>query len=340
MSVVLPRPQTPDVLGIDIGGANLKAAHSRGGARLRPFALWKDPAGLPDALRTLLRDWPSFDRLAVTMTGELCDCFESKRQGVHAILDAVETAAGPVPVRVYRNDGRLVDLAAARATPLPAAAANWLSLATYAGRHAPAGPALLLDVGSTTTDLVPLCDGRPIPEGRTDPERLRFGELVYTGVRRTPVCALLDGGGAAELFATTLDVFLVLGMVPEDPADTDTADGRPATVTAAHGRLARMICADLETSTAEERERLAKRVLRKQVYLLTSLMEHVVTQLPGPPQTVVLAGSGEFLARLVLTEQQAFPPCRVVCLSQVLGPDVSAAACAHAVAVLAAEAED
>ncbi len=58
-----------NVLGLDIGGANLKAAHSRGGVRLRPFALWKDPAGLPGALRELLRGWPPFDRVAVTMTG-------------------------------------------------------------------------------------------------------------------------------------------------------------------------------------------------------------------------------------------------------------------------------
>ena len=61
--------------------------------------------------------------------------------------------------------------------------------------------------------------------------------------------------------------------------------------------------------------------------------------LPGPPQTVLLTGSGEFLARMALTGQRVFPPCRVVYLSEVLGADVSAAACAHAVAVLAAEAE-
>lgn len=326
------------VLGLDIGGANLKAAHSRGGARLRPFALWKDAAGLPDALRALVRDGPLFDRIAVTMTGELCDCFESKRQGVHAILDAVEAAAGAVPVRVWGTDGRFVDPAAARAAPLRTAAANWLALATYAGRHAPDGPALLLDVGSTTTDVVPLLDGRPVPRGRTDPERLRSGELVYTGVRRTPVCALLGAGGAAELFATTLDVFLVLGAIADNPGDTDTADGRPATAAAAHARLARMVCADLETTTAEERQRLAERVLLRQVYALTSSVEQVVKRLPGPPRTVVVAGSGEFLARPVLKEQRAFPPCRVVFLSEALGPEASAAACAHAVAVLAAEA--
>jgi probable H4MPT-linked C1 transfer pathway protein len=325
------------VLGLDIGGANLKAAHTRGAARLRPFALWKDPAGLPDALRSLLHEMPSFDLLAVTMTGELCDCFETKRQGVAAILDAVEAVAGRSLVRVWRTDGRLVDAATARQTPLRTAAANWHALAVYAGRHAPAGPALLLDVGSTTTDVIPLQDGRPVPKGLTDPERLRSGELVYTGVRRTPLCALLGARGAAELFATTLDVFLVLGGLEEDAADFDTADGRPATRAAAHARLARMLCADVETSTEEERRKLAELALLRQVGHLTGAVEGVAKRLSGPPRTVVLSGSGEFLARVVLQEQKAFPPCRVVFLSQALGPDLSRAACAFAVAVLAGE---
>src|SRR6516225_11821769 len=91
------------VLGLDVGGANLKAAHSGGAARSRPFALWNMPAGLTDALRELLCGWQPYDLLAVTMTGELCDCFATKREGVRAILDAVSAAAGLAPLRVWRH---------------------------------------------------------------------------------------------------------------------------------------------------------------------------------------------------------------------------------------------
>ncbi|HZT83483.1 MAG TPA: hydantoinase/oxoprolinase family protein [Gemmataceae bacterium] len=328
------------VLGLDVGGANLKAAHG-GTARVRPFALWKNPAGLADALRGLLRDLPAFDRLAVTMTGELCDCFESKRQGVHAILDAVAAVAGGAAVRVWRNDGRFVDLATAHNAPLQAASANWLALATFAGRHAPAGPAVLLDIGSTTTDVVPLRDGRPVPKGRTDPERLDCSELVYTGARRTPLCALLGVEAAAEFFATTLDAYLLLGLLPEDAADRDTADGRPATRAAAHARLARMLCADVETSTAGRREELALRVLQKQVHQIGFAVERVVKRLPGPAFTLITAGSGEFLVGPMLRQQRflghELRPGKIVSLGEILGPAVSAAACAHAVGVLAAE---
>jgi probable H4MPT-linked C1 transfer pathway protein len=322
------------VVGLDIGGANLKAAHSTGMARSQPFALWKNPAGLPAALTELIRDLPYRDLLAVTMTGELCDCFETKRQGVKAILDAVAAVAGSTPVRVWRTDGRLVDVSAARVTPLQTAAANWLALATWAGRHAPAGPGLLIDIGSTTTDIVALCDGQPIPRGRIDPQRLHCRELVYTGVRRTPVCALLGASGAAEWFATALDVYLVLGDVAEDVANRDTADARPATRRAAHARLARMLCADFETCSEEETLRLARQVRARQVALLRDALDHVAATLPGPPRAIILAGSGEFLARQVLEPQLGAD---LISLAQVLGAGISQSACAYALAVLAAE---
>jgi len=323
------------VLGLDIGGANLKAAHSGGSARSSPFALWKDPAQLPAALRRLVADLPPYDGIAVTMTGELCDCFESKSQGVRAILDAVTAVTDSKPIRVWTLEG-FMKVADVQARPLPAASANWLALAVFAGRFVP-GNGMLMDIGSTTTDMVPIASGRPVPKGATDTERLRSFELVYAGVRRTPLCAVLGSGVAAELFAMTLDVFLVLGGIAEDAADRNTADGRPAILTAAHARLARMLCADPETLDHQETTKLAQRALLRQVYQLTMAFDHVLHGLPGPADTVVVAGEGEFLARLVLNQQNSFRGGRVISLAEQLGPEQSRAACAHAVAVLAQE---
>ena len=97
---------------------------------------------------------PAHDLLAVTMTGELCDCFATKREGVHAILDAVEQAAGSKPIRVWSTADGFVEVGKARALPLQIAAGNWQALATFAGRFVPTGAGLLLDIGSTTADLV------------------------------------------------------------------------------------------------------------------------------------------------------------------------------------------
>jgi probable H4MPT-linked C1 transfer pathway protein len=328
------------ILGLDIGGANIKAFHTNGITCHVPFRLWEQPGELPAQLSSLQRDLPAAEVVAVTMTGELCDCFESKRAGVNAILDAVERMSGNRLVRVWRNDGRFVTLEQARATALQVASANWLALATYACRFASDGSALLLDVGSTTTDIIPLHQGKPVPKGRTDPERIKTLELVYTGVRRTPLCAVLGAEVAAELFATTLDAYLVLGSIAEEPANRATADGRPATRAAAQARLARMLGADLETSTPDQRKKLAERVLLKQVYTVQSAMGIVAKKLPAPPATVVLAGEGEFLAR---TATRDFPfgnsplakSCRFVSLAEQLAPPISWTACAFAVAQLA-----
>jgi probable H4MPT-linked C1 transfer pathway protein len=330
---------TQAVLGLDVGGANLKAAHTNGAARSRPFALWKDPAGLAAALRVLIAEMPPADGLAVTMTGELCDCFETKRQGVASILAAVEDAAAGKPVGVWTIDGHFVDLPAAREAPLKAAAANWLALATFAGGFAPVGPAVLLDVGSTTTDIVPVLNGRPIPQGYTDRQRLAYGELVYTGVRRTPVCAVLDrfgtcGGIAAELFATTLDAYVMLGMILGDPADHSTADGRPATVANAHARMARMLCADVESSTEYERLRLAEAVMHAQLSKIDWGVATAIRELPSRPKVAMLTGEGAFLAEAVLARVDWFRSCQV---RHILEPEAACAACACAVAVLAAE---
>jgi probable H4MPT-linked C1 transfer pathway protein len=325
-----------EVLGLDIGGANLKAATASRVAISRPFALWKNPKRLAEELRQLMNAMPPFERLAVTMTGELCDCFESKRQGVNAILDSVESSAGPAPILVWQTSGEFTNIASARQHPYAVAAANWLALAQIAVRFAPQGGALLIDIGSTTSDIVPLWNGEPQPHGRTDPERLQSGELVYTGVRRTPVCALLGSDGMAEFFATMNDVFLLLGKVPEDATDTDTADGRPATRKSAHGRLARMIGGDCEITSEGMVTFLAEFVASRQRDLLCEAARSVAAQLPATPEQIVLAGSGEFLAREIA--QNAFdhrPSC--FSLAEKLGTEISECACAYAVAVLANE---
>ncbi len=141
----------------------------------------------------------------------------------------------------------------------------------------------------------------------------------------------------AELFATTLDIYLVLGDIAEEPSNHDTADGRPATRFAAEARLARMLGADLETSTADDREHLAKRAFLKQAHTVGTALAAIAGSLPDSPQTIVLAGDGEFLARTALTQAPSAKRGHLVSLKAQLGAPLSQSACAYAVAVLASE---
>jgi len=332
------------VLGLDIGGANLKAATPDGRAVSVPFALWKQPEKLPAALGELVRQFPDAEEFSVTMTGELCDCFETKRDGVNAIVTAVLNVSRSWPARFWSTAGRFRNSEEARAEWLGVASANWHALATFVGAYNPRGTTLLLDIGSTTTDIIPILDGQPWTRGKTDPERLREGELIYTGVKRTPLCALLPPGvHAAELFATTQDVYLLTGHTAEDEADTDTADGRPATRRHAHARISRMLCGDPEMTPIAETERLAKLMQERQFELLRQPVEMLVRRVNGllhesigTRRLAVVSGSGEFLARQVL-EPFSSNFTDFISLTDRLGGTVATCAPAYAVAKLAQE---
>src|SRR5690349_1516700 len=133
-------------LALDIGGANLKAADGEGFAESYAFALWSEPDRLAQELRTIIAEAPESTHLAVTMTGELADCFASKMQGVQHILTAVHAAADGRHTRVYLTDGMLVTPQVATMKPQLAAASNWHALARFCGRFASEGTAVMIDV--------------------------------------------------------------------------------------------------------------------------------------------------------------------------------------------------
>jgi hypothetical protein len=322
------------ILGLDIGGANLKAAHTDGTARTVPFALWQNPGGLSAAIAQLRESMPHFRRLAVTMTGELCDCFATKREGVRMILESLDPSVDVAPVLIWSTQGSFLNKQAALANPFRVAAANWLALANYVGRQFKNENVLLIDTGSTTTDIVYIERGVPKPHGLTDPGRLASGELVYTGVRRTPICSVLGTQVAAEFFATMQDAYLVLGMLAENPDDCSTADARPLTRAHSHARLARMKCADVEMFSAEEAHDLAELCVESQWNAVHLTMERVVAD-RMPVERLVVSGSGEILGRRVWARSPRWSRLPLTSLTDMLGPALSEAACAYAVALLA-----
>ena len=330
-------------LGLDIGSSHLKFANGSGFARSYPLTLNKDSRSLTPRLRMAIAELPDCSHLAVTMSGEAADCFESKADGVRYILRAVQEASDGRHTRVYLVDGRMVVPAIAERTPPLVASANWHALGRLVGRIVETGPALLVDIGSTTTDVVRLMDGLPIAEGTTDIERMISRELVYTGIERSPVCALVQSAPyrdqqcpiAHEMFATTDDVYVILGEVREDPAKRVTADGRPATKRTARVRLGRMISADPEGFNHRDAVAIAHAVADAQAQLISEAIQQVISR-GDPPEKVVLSGHGEFLAARALNLLGI--EADRVSLAKSLGVLVSRCATAHAVAVIAQDA--
>ncbi len=203
-------------LGLDIGGAFIKyallSAKGKPSRGIVPFELWKQPEKLAAILKSLRPKKPY--AAAITMTGELCDCFENRREGVRHIVEAAQKALGTVAV--YGVKGGLLSPGQAVRRHREVASANWplvprrLSLL--------AKNFLMVDVGSTTTDLTPVRDGRIANNGFTDYERLRHGELLYTGALRTPLSAVTGalkiGGKLTPLAAERLQKILAEKNLP------------------------------------------------------------------------------------------------------------------------------
>jgi hypothetical protein len=341
-------------IGLDIGGANLKVADGHGYAHSEPFPLWRQPDRLPDALKKLLASAATELRvesdhlqLAVTMTGELADCFLTKAEGVRAIVRAAEQAAAGRSMQVYLTDGRFVPAADALGETLLAAASNWHALARFACPYCRGEHGLLIDIGSTTCDIIPLgkisTDFLPVAMGRTDPERLVAGELVYTGVQRSGVHGVvreLPWRGAMcpvaqEHFATTADAYVLLEEISEEAGNRDTADGRPRTKEFAQARLARTLCADTTLFSQADALRAARVVRDAQLDQLEEAVRHVLSRSVPPPTVVVLSGEGEFLARHLL-DRLSWDGA-MVSLAAELGDLTSRCGPAHALAVLARE---
>ena len=330
-----------DTLGWDIGGVNTKAARVVEGeivaVRGVPFELQRAPDALVPLLRRLAGEIGAGSGAlhAVTMTAELSQMFRCKREGVAFVLHAVETAFPSASIHVFTVDARFLAPAAARDAWLAVAAANWSATARVVAAHHP--DAVLVDVGTTTADVIPIVNGAVAAAGRTDPERLASGELVYTGVLRTPVEAMvshvpfdgLEAGVSAEGFALAGDVHVWRGDL--DPADytVATPDGRPTARPWCGERLARVVCADREILDEAAITRIANRLADAQCDRLTSAIHRVVTAHPSL-RLAVVTGLGAFLG----AASARAAGLHVVPLAAELGDSASRCAPAASVALL------
>jgi (4-(4-[2-(gamma-L-glutamylamino)ethyl]phenoxymethyl)furan-2-yl)methanamine synthase len=295
------------VIGLDIGGANTKAAVVDGDERLRivsePYEVWRDREAMAGVIADVVgRIGPDGATVALTTTAELVDVFASKREGVLCVLEAARQALPGRRLRVMTTGGQLVEMEAARAAPLACAAANWMATALLVARALP--DAILVDCGGTTTDLIPIAAGEVVAEGRTDLERLLAGELVYTGALRTNIAAVLShvpiGGRpcpvTAELFAITADAHLLRGNLSPEQCTCAFPDDRGTSPKEVRARLARVVCADPEQLADGDLEAIAAAVEEAQVASITAALDRVASRrAAGVP--VVAVGVGAFLGR-------------------------------------------
>jgi probable H4MPT-linked C1 transfer pathway protein len=319
------------IIGIDIGGANTKIASSDGEIiELHYIPLWKDTT-LPTSLEDIADELQP-DKVSVVMTGELADCFEDKLQGIDFIMRSVNDAFD-CEVKYIDSSGYFTE---SSSNLRDLAAANWAASSRLIGSEI--GDCIFVDVGSTTSDIIPIKDGKHVA-GLTDFSRLVRSELFYAGTLRTNLAYLLEkvnvANGechiASELFSTTADAYLLLGDISEELYTCETADGAGKNKTAAMRRLARVVCADLTEISADEIYHIAQQVKERQVNLLTQAIS-VVAERNGLDR-IASAGLGEFLIKEA-AERLGF---ECISVAARWGPDISKVFPAYAAAKIMEE---
>ncbi|WOD15329.1 hydantoinase/oxoprolinase family protein [Paraburkholderia kirstenboschensis] len=306
------------VFGWDVGGAHVKVSMSDASGVVLEVAQWACPLwqGLEHLERTIdlvFERWPVAKtyaaRHAVTMTGEMVDLFEDRAQGVRAIAAALAQRLGP-RVAFYAGETGWLTAQTCAAGWRSVASANWLATARWIATRV--ANALLIDIGSTTTDIIPLANGRVVARASTDAGRLATGELVYQGVVRTPLCGIaqrIDFGGAAvnvmnEWFATTADVYRLTGELAPQYDLYPSADNGPKNELASRRRLARMIGRDAHEASPAEWRAFAQRWRELQLREIGANLTRVTAAHPElATAPLVGAGCGRFLVAALAREE-------------------------------------
>lgn len=277
------------MIGIDVGGANLKVVDDDG-AHIHYCPLWK---GAP--LADILSSYKGEDA-GIVMSGELADAFFNKMEGISFIVNAVRKTFPDA--KFYGMDGKFHSTACHEL-----AAANWLASVSYLRSLYPNG--LMLDIGSTTADIVPINAFEKL-RGLTDTLRLQAGYLVYTGILRTPVAALASSAVvngiptpfSSEYFACSGDVHFILGNIGINEYSSATPDGKEVSYEACLRRLARMVCADLEEIGEKGAVSIAQTVWDNQKKMVCDAVEKIRNEC-GADITVVGGIGSKIFAPLI-----------------------------------------
>jgi probable H4MPT-linked C1 transfer pathway protein len=295
------------VIGWDIGGAHLKAVRIENGHVVRAIQigspLWLGPHELERAFAEASSEIGTASLNVATMTAELCDAFASRAEGVGKIAELALKAL-PQPVQFYAGPYGFVAADAVGELTKFIASANWHASAALAARRHP--DALFVDMGSTTTDLIPIRGGKIATHGYSDAERMANGELVYVGVVRSFLMAGLrlvpfDGLWVPlmnEWFANSSDVYRLLTELPEDADLMATADGRDKSVEASRGRLARMLGRDSSDASPQAWTQVARYFAEAQLRAITDGAHLVLSRGElAEDAPIIGAGIGRFVVR-------------------------------------------
>lgn len=301
--------------GWDIGGAHLKVAYADSTGKLLnvfqlPCALWKGIDALTETIQTALKQLPdTATSHYITMTGELVDAFNNREEGVKAIVNCVDAHLKADDVHFFAGQSGWLNKKQAILQWQDVASMNWQASVALAAKDIEQG--LFIDIGSTTCDIIAINNHKIQPAATTDYGRQRSGELVYTGAIRTPLMAITDEAPlhgdrislAAEWFASSGDIWLLLDQLTLTDIQDESADGKPWDTTYSQQRLARMLGCDASDASESQWQNVAAWFAEKQLEQIIRGCHQVLSRFPDWKQSspVIGAGVGKFIVEKCAT---------------------------------------
>ena len=322
--------KTKYILGFDIGGANTKAsllqiendAVFKSFSYIEYFPFWeKTLHDIPNMFRRIVENLviqknltlDDINFISITITAELSDAFQTKREGIFTILNSLEQVFEKEKMFFINNKNEYINFNQVKSDPISVAAANWVSTSLFLGNFV--SNCILIDAGSTTIDIIPILNSKSAALGKNDVERLVNRELIYTGGLRATIPSITHFVPykdkmvriSFEKFALVSDVHRILNNISETEYINDTADNRSTSLDDCYARLARILCMDLESISKEELEKIAKYIFNKQIEMISTdikvFMDKLTQRLPNFNQNsrfVITGLSAEFLIKEVL----------------------------------------
>jgi hypothetical protein len=319
-----------NILGLDIGGANTKAALVKFRSLeilelfsiIEYFPFWEKTLNdIPNMIRRIVENLiiqkdlklNNINYISITITAELSDAFQTKREGISTILNALEQVFDKDKMFFVNNNNEFINFNQVKSDPISVAAANWVSTSLFLGKFV--SKCILIDAGSTTIDIIPILNSKPVAKGKNDIERLLNRELIYTGGLRATIPSITHFVPykdkivriSFEKFAIISDVHRILNNITETEYINDTADNRSISLDDCYARLARILCMDLESISTKELDLIAKFIYNKQIEMISTdikvFMDNLTKRIPGFNQDsrfVITGLSAEFLIKEVL----------------------------------------
>ena len=288
-------------LGLDIGGAHVKAVGVDESQKVcfifyEKCPVWESFFLLRQTLEKLLKTLGTNNTIfGITITAELSDCFKNRKYGAKQIfklcLDLnIDFYFFSSKTQNFKKKINYIDICSM----------NWLATGKYLKDRINEG--VIIDFGSTTTDLVVIKNKKVINKYFTDYERINNFELIYTGLTRTPLFALSEKiilGNKSyylipEFFSSTADLYRVNKTLKKNLDLYDTSDKRSKTQLSSLRRISRNFGIDLDKQNIVLMNQLVKNLIEVQKkFIFNSLNKLIKINNINSKLPLILCGIGQ-----------------------------------------------